>query len=80
MCSNTFLIVILGRLFKTTHVEPNQVPTTISWPFNAVHKTHVHIDIHTGKLTLDKASNLETGKDSYDLALLALLRSKANLV
>ncbi|KAI8335652.1 kinase-like domain-containing protein [Choanephora cucurbitarum] len=51
---------ILGRLFKTTHVEPNQVPTTISWPFNAVHKTHVHIDIHTGKLTLDKASNLET--------------------
>ncbi|KAI8371114.1 kinase-like domain-containing protein [Blakeslea trispora] len=52
---------IIGRLFKTASAESNQTPKSISWPFNAVHKTHVHMDVSTGKLTLDKALNWELG-------------------
>lgn len=24
----------------------------ISWPFEAIHKTHIHLDINTGELSL----------------------------
>lgn len=44
----------------------------ISWPFDAIHKTHIHFDADTGEMTLGKAPDWEICKPKHIIALLVV--------
>lgn len=55
-------ITIFGTgmfLFKQKKGHSNRNMMVISWPFDAIHKTHIHFDADTGEMTLGKAPDWE---------------------
>lgn len=61
---------IIELIFK----KKNHSAMNISWPFDAIHKTHIHVDTSTGELTLGKAPDWEICKINH-LHILFLLKT-----
>ncbi|KAG0870480.1 hypothetical protein G6F16_006577 [Rhizopus arrhizus] len=51
------------RLFKQKKKLQDST-MVISWPFEAIHKTHIHLDINTGELSLTNGWESTRGEDS----------------
>lgn len=49
-------------IFKQKKPNPDLNMMVISWPFDAIHKTHIHFDADTGEMTLGKAPDWEISK------------------
>ncbi|KAL9538345.1 hypothetical protein MBANPS3_011002 [Mucor bainieri] len=64
-------------LFKQKKTHSNRNMMVISWPFDAIHKTHIHFDADTGEMTLGKAPDWEIsglGSKQQDILLSSFIK------
>lgn len=70
LCSCTyFLLTPNVELQFNNHrnkSEDDRDMMVISWPYDAIHKTHIHFDKATGEMTLGKAPDWEICKSPYN--------------
>ncbi|CAO3637825.1 unnamed protein product [Mucor fragilis] len=61
-------------LFKQKKTHSNRNMMVISWPFDAIHKTHIHFDADTGEMTLGKAPDWEICSKQQDILLSSFIK------
>ncbi|KAG2190946.1 hypothetical protein INT46_004949 [Mucor plumbeus] len=75
--SGVFDKIMRMLLFKQKKVNSNRNMMVISWPFDAIHKTHIHFDNNTGEMTLGKAPDWEIsglGSKQQDVLLSSFIK------